>query len=382
MRSTLQWIWLAASLGWATTGLAQETHRVIIGFNDQPDEARVERLGGRVVRTHPASRATVAHVPRGAISRLLVDPDVGYVEADVVVRLPVARIATGERASRLAKSASPPPPQSIPWGILRVHADLAWGRSRGAGIAVAVVDTGIESKHDDLKGRVVLGPNFNNPRKTSEDDNGHGTHVAGTIGASDNSVGVVGVAPSCVLIGVKVLDRTGSGWLSDVAAGIDWSADNGAQVINLSLGTTTDAAVLRDAVNRALGAGVILCAAAGNDGDDTPQYPAAYDAVVGVAAIDSSDQPATFSTFGSFVDLAGPGVKVSSTYKGNTYATLSGTSMACPHTAGTAALALGSGKAASDVSAILNATADDILDPGWDERTGFGVVNAEGATAP
>lgn len=355
---------------------AQADHRVVVGFHGRADAERIRAHGGQVVRTHDGSATVVALLPAAAVDALVVEAGVAYVEPDVPVSLPPRVVEKGKGSPAPA----PAPAQSLPWGIGRVGAPTAWSRTRGNGIVVAVVDTGIEASHPDLSGRVVLGPNFNNSRKNSVDDNGHGTHVAGTIGASDNTIGVVGVAPACTLMAVKVLDRSGAGWMSDVAAGIDWAAANGAGVINLSLGSSADAQAMRDSVAAATAAGVILCAAAGNEGSETPSYPAAYDGAISVAATDSADQPAYFSSFGSTVDLAGPGVAVVSTYKGGGYAQLSGTSMATPHAAGTAALVLASGRAPSEVRGILTATADDVLTAGWDARTGAGVVNADRAT--
>jgi subtilisin family serine protease len=361
----------------AAGAFAQEGHRVLIGFGAAVDEPLVRAHGGRIVRTLSSSDTAVAWIPADALAGLLAEPAVASVDPDVPVQLPPRAAAAGKGAPK------PPaaPSQSTPWGVARVGAPAAWSISRGAGAAVAVVDTGIDETHPDLSGRVLLGPNFNNARKSSRDDNGHGSHVAGTIGAGDNGLGVVGVAPSCTLVAVKVLDRNGSGWLSDVVAGIDWAAANGAAVINLSLGSSADLQALKDSVDAAAAAGVVVCAAAGNDGTDAPLYPAAYPSVLSVAATDAADAPAWFSSFGSTVDLAGPGVDVPSTYKDGGYATLSGTSMATPHVAGTAALLRADGRSADETRGLLLSTAGDLGDAGWDPYTGAGLVNAAGATS-
>lgn len=203
-----------------------------------------------------------------------------------------------------------------------------------------------------------------------DDDNGHGTHVAGIIAAVDNTIGVVGVAPKASVYAVKVLDRSGAGYVSDVIAGIDWCVSNGVQVANMSLGTNSDIQSLHDACDRARAAGVCLVAAAGNDGGSV-DFPAAYDSVIAVAAVDRADTRPSWSSWGPAILVAAPGVDVYSTWKDGTYKTVSGTSMAAPHVAGTLAL---------NLSADLCATADDLPPAGRDDYTGCGLVDAEEAT--
>ena len=258
--------------------------------------------------------------------------------------------------------------QTIPTGISRIAAPSS--TSKGTGVAVAVIDTGIDLTHPDLKANIAnSGKTCVNRTYSANDDNGHGTHVAGIIAALDNSIGVVGVAPQAKLIPVKVLDRTGSGTWSSVICGIDWVTANasslGIKVANMSLGGTgtsdnncgnTNSDALHKAVCRSRDAGVTYVVAAGNEsGSASKLVPAAYDdAVITVSALaDSDGKPgglgpktsygpddtfATFSNYGSIVDLGAPGVSIYSTYKGGKYATMSGTSMASPHVAGVAAL--------------------------------------------
>jgi len=200
-----------------------------------------------------------------------------------------------------------------------------------------VVDTGIDLTHPDLS--VKGGINIINPRKSPADDNGHGTHVAGIIAALDNDFGVVGVAPEASLYAVKVLNRSGIGWTSDIMAGVDWCITEGMDVVNMSLGGGSYISDFQDLCDKAAEAGIAIVAAAGNEGGAV-SYPAAYANVIGVSATDSSDAFASFSNFGIGVDIAAPGVGIYSTYKGGGYTTLSGTSMAAPHVAGTLALSL------------------------------------------
>jgi len=249
-----------------------------------------------------------------------------------------------------------------------------------------------------LANNVKGGASFVDYTSDYMDDNGHGTHVAGIIAAIDNDVGVIGVAPKVWLYAVKVLDSEGSGYVSDVVKGIEWAVNNDMQIISMSLGTDTDYESLRQACDNAYNAGVLLVAAAGNDasrltvrfGIDTIDYPARYDSVIAVGAIDQEDERPQWSSTETELELAAPRVDIYSTYWDNTYETLSGTSMECPHVAGTAALVFASNIAevapdydkdgdgawdASEVRAWLQATAEDLGDPGKDKLYGYGLVD-------
>ena len=274
--------------------------------------------------------------------------------------------------------------QTVPWGITHVNAPTAHANGiTGTGVKVGIIDTGIDYTHPDLAANYAGGTDFANNDNDPMDDNGHGTHVSGTVAAIDNTIGVLGVAPDVRLYGIKVLDRNGSGTFADVIAGIDWAAANGMQVINMSLGASVGSAGLQQACDNAYAAGVVICAAAGNDYGGPVNYPAKYSSVIAVSAIDSSDKLAFFSNQGPEVELAAPGVSVYSTYRGGGYATLDGTSMATPHVTGVAALVWASGVAntATGVRDRLDQTARDIGAAGRDNSFGFGVVDAAAATA-
>lgn len=294
------------------------------------------------------------------------------------------------------------PAETVPWGISQINADDAWSTTNGTSIKVAVIDTGIQADHPDLKDNVKGGVRFYTRGFTLfsdskwGDDNGHGTHVAGTIAGLDNTIGVVGVAPNAELYAVKVLDKSGSGSWASVAAGIRWAADNGMDVASMSLGGSSGTTELADAVAYALDAGVVLVAAAGNSGDGSSSttevsYPAAYSGVIAVGATNSGNGVASFSSSASYLALCAPGVSVFSTYKGSTYATLSGTSMATPHVSGVAALVVsttisstfdanGDGAWQPDeVTAKLQSSATDIGADG--NSCGAGLVDAAGAVA-
>jgi len=270
------------------------------------------------------------------------------------------------------------------WWWDKIQAPEAWDITTGSpDVIIAVIDTGVDLDHPDLAAKLVDGYDFANLDTTPDDDHGHGTHVAGiTAAVTDNSLGVAGLAWQASIMPVKVLDSSGSGWLSDVAGGIVYAADNGAQVINLSLGGPDSDSTLSEAIDHAHDQGVFIAAAAGNNGNNTLLYPAAEEHVVGVAATDSGDARAYFSNYGAHVDIAAPGVSIYSTYPGS-YATMSGTSMATPFVAGLAALlfALDADLTPDDIETILADSAHDLGPAGRDDYFGWGRIDAYAAVA-
>ena len=268
--------------------------------------------------------------------------------------------------------------QATPWGITRVNAPAAWAVTRGDGVKLVVIDTGIDYDHPELKPLIAGGWNATNKDKPADfkDDNGHGTHVSGTIAAVDNEAGVVGVAPKVALYGVKVLDANGSGTFSDVIAGMQWAVDNKMQIASMSLGASRGNDSLKAAVEAMVKGGVVLIAAAGNSGGAVG-FPAAYPGAIAIAASDKNDKVASFSSRGPEVALLAPGVDVNSTYMGGGYSSLSGTSMATPHVAGLAALAIAAKGLSGDsaVRAALKAAATPLagVPPA---QQGAGIVDA------
>jgi subtilisin family serine protease len=257
--------------------------------------------------------------------------------------------------------------QTTPTGISRIKAPA--NTNKGTGIGVAVIDTGIDLTHPDLQANIIASKSCIRGKKNANDDNGHGSHVAGTIAALNNTAGVVGVAPEAKLIAVKVLNSSGSGSWSSVICGIDWVTANAAtyniKVANMSLGGSgssdnncgnTNGDALHKAICNSTNAGVTYTVAAGNSGANANTFvPAAYnDTLITVSALADSDGQsggagaataygaddtfASFSNYGSVVDLGAPGVSIYSTWMGGGYNTISGTSMASPHVAGAAAL--------------------------------------------
>ena len=378
---------------------ASVPQRVIVTFDHVLNEqARVALAShGQVVRDLALINGAVVLVPsQAAVNQIGALDGVTSVEFDTLV------FALDKPAAKPGKGGggdtTPPPAQTLEWGVDRIDADLAWGTSTGVGVNVAVIDTGIDQDHPDLIANLKGGVNFvsKSPTRPADpakwnDDNGHGTHVAGIIGAVDNSEGVVGMAHGVNLYGVKVLDRNGSGYLSDVISGIDWAVANGMNVINMSLGSSSDSSALHDAVDAADAAGLVVVAAAGNsgDGDGTTNeviYPAKYSSVIAVAATASDDSTPYWSSEGAEVELAAPGVDIRSTWNDGAYNTISGTSMASPHAAGAAALVFsvatdinGNGSVNDEVRATLVATADDLGIAGRDNFYGYGLTDAEEA---
>jgi subtilisin len=226
----------------------------------------------------------------------------------------------------------------VPWGVERVGAPQYWDQTKGKGIKVAVIDTGISSRHPDLrgqvKGRVTIAKNLG----TREID-GHGTHVAGTIAAVANQKGIVGVAPDVELYDVRAFGPGGTATIADIVEGINWAVENQMNIINMSFGTSENNLALRHAVKEAARAGIILVASAGNNGGAL-EYPAAYKEVVAVGAIDKNNQLASFSSRGSGLDVVAPGVGIKSTWLNGSYRVLDGTSMAAAHITGLYALML------------------------------------------
>ena len=352
--------------------------KVLIGFKEKPgaaQQAMVKGLGGKIKYTYNLIPAIAASVPEVAIEALKKNPNVTNIELDSKVYALDAELDNS-------------------WGVKRIGAGLVHdSTNKGAGVKVAIIDTGIDYTHTDLANNFdadVKGYDFVNSDSDPMDDNGHGTHVAGVVAAEDNYFGVVGVAPQAELYALKALDETGSGYVSDVVAAIMWATDpnndgntdDRMDVINMSFGGTYNSWLLDAACLLAYYQDeLILVAAAGNSGNpggggDNVGYPAAYDSVIAVAATDQNDKRASWSSTGPDVELAAPGVGIYSTYIGG-YATMKGTSMASPHVAGVAALVIASGISdAMEVRTKLQETADDLGATGWDSKYGWGLVDA------
>lgn len=267
--------------------------------------------------------------------------------------------------------------QTVPWGITRVQAPAVHNRGvTGSGVRVAILDSGI-STHSDLT--IRGGASFVPGEPTTADLNGHGTHVAGTVAALNNSIGVIGVAPSADLYAVKVLGANGRGSVSGIAQGLEWAAANNMHIANMSLGSDAPSTTLERAVNYATSQGVLVIAATGNNGSGSVGYPARYANAMAVGATDQNNRRANFSQYGTGIDIVAPGVNVQSTYPGNRYASLNGTSMATPHVAGAAAL-VKQRYPSWNATQIRNHLKNTATNLGNSSQFGSGLVNAEAAT--
>lgn len=277
--------------------------------------------------------------------------------------------------------------ETIDWGLSGLNIPDFWKYTKGAGVKVAVLDTGIASHHIDLKEAIILSRDFTGSSTGVSDTNGHGTHVAGIIGARQNNGGVIGVAPECKLLIGKVLNNSGGGSLDSVVKGIEWAIENGADIINMSFGSPgVYFPSIRTAIDKALKKNIFVICAAGNGGMNREQisFPANYDPVISVGAINEKWEIAKFSSKGKHLDIVAPGDGITSTYPLNTYMKLSGTSMAAPFVSGLAALALakhrnyGGGTKLNTQHQLfqhLIKTAIDLDERGWDEASGYGLIN-------
>jgi subtilisin len=263
------------------------------------------------------------------------------------------------------------------WGVQRIGSGSA--SNKGSGVKIGIVDSGIDYNHSDLDGNYGGGYDFMNNDSDPMDDHGHGTHVAGIIAAEDNNSGVVGVAPEARIYALKVLNSSGSGNWSNVIAALDWARNNGLRIVNHSYGSSSyPGQTVEDAFSSASSAGIINVAAAGNSGSDV-EYPGKFSSVIAVAATDYFNNRASFSSIGSEVELAAPGVSINSTNLGGGYSKKSGTSTAAPHVAGALALAIVAGN--GNPRGTLSSTADDLEPAGKDNQFGYGMVNAEAASS-
>ncbi len=230
--------------------------------------------------------------------------------------------------------------QVIPWAVSHLGVEQEWTKAQGEGVIVAVIDTGCDLDHPDLKDSLVDGYNFIGRNNAPVDDNGHGSHVAGTIAASNNRKGIVGVAPKAKIMPIKALGRDGSGGLREICEAIMFAADNGADIITMSLGTPVGSMLMRQCVNYAADKGCVLFCAAGNSGQRSElSYPAKYSDTISIGSVSNDLKISRFScSTGSELDFLAPGEDVISCVPDDSYANMTGTSMANPFAAGCAAL--------------------------------------------
>jgi len=278
--------------------------------------------------------------------------------------------------------------ETVDWGLEMFSIPSFWRDTKGEGVKVAVLDTGIALQHSDVKKAVCDSKDFTGSSAGAYDLQGHGTHVAGIIAAREDNNGVVGVAPLAELYIGKVLGDNGSGTAQSVADGIQWAVEQGVDIISMSLGSPYLSEIIHNAIIEAEKKGVFIICAAGNEGPrlDTVGYPARFKETVSVGSIDRSRKISHFSARGDQVDIVAPGDKILSTYPPQSYATLSGTSMATPFVTGVVALMVAKHKkfggdtpvkSQTDLIQHLRKTAIDAGPVGFDPNYGFGIINPE-----
>src|SRR3989344_65401 len=370
---------------------------VLVSFDKMPSKVEgkmIQALGGSVSYIYSLTPAIAASIPEAALNGLLHNPHVIAVEMDDAVYAVDIELDNT-------------------WGVEKIGGGTVHASGNtGVGVKIGIIDSGVNYDHPDLDGIYVGGHDF-----VQEDDvagdgpldvYGHGTHVAGTACAEDNDLGVIGVAPSCALYSLRVLNDDGVGSWSRTIAALEWAVAHDLEIVNLSLGNSKNPGRAgKTAFDNTAAAGVVIVAAAGNSGNtagkgDNIIYPAKYASVIAVGATDSTDKRASFSSTGSTLEIMAPGVAVLSTWNDSTsylnpqpiclasncyYKYGSGTSMAAPHVAGVAALIIASGTITDvngngiydEVRTRLNSTATDLGAVGKDTQYGYGLVNASAA---
>ncbi|WP_238398195.1 S8 family peptidase [Halorussus salinus] len=362
-RNVLKGVGASVATAGVASGLAAadptEKVEVNVGFASERGRKAALSQSDETVRKFDSIDVLTLRLPKRAATALEKNPNIRYVEEN----------GTMEALA-----------QTLPWGVDRVDAEVAHANGEtGSGADIAIIDTGIDDDHPDLQGNLGTGKAFvscgnggyfgncgysgnsNACNDPWSDDNDHGTHCAGIADAVNNSEGVKGVSTEATLHAVKVLDCSGSGSFSDIAAGIEYVANQGWDVASLSLGGSSGSSALKDAVEYAQGQGVLLVAAAGNDGSctDCVGYPAAYDEVMAVSSTNSNDELSSFSSQGPQVEIAAPGSDIYSTVPGG-YDTFSGTSMACPHVSGAGGQLMANGASNGNARSQLKSTAENI----------------------
>ncbi|MGA8941306.1 MAG: S8 family peptidase [Thermoactinomyces sp.] len=351
-------------------------------FKSTAHPEKIKALGGNIQyigRYTPTVIATFKHPQK--IRKLRYDPELIEISRDRSLKLPYYRVEKVYKASAAATVPMAVSKQVLTWNIARVI-----GRRRlnsGSGVRVGVIDTGIDLNHPDLKTNIKGGVNILTPHAAPQDDNGHGTHIAGIIGALNNQFGVVGIAPRVSLYAIKVLNAAGNGTISNLVRGIEWAIANHMHILNISIsGGKLTTPLLEYVIQSAVKRGIIVVAAAGNSGTpsgtgDTVSIPARIGSVVSVAALDRNNRREPYSATGK-VDISAPGSRILSTYSYRRFAILSGTSMAAAHVSGALAIyrAAYPHMGSQELKQMLFSRAIDLPPKGRDPLTGAGLVQA------
>lgn len=322
----------------------EKLSKIVLFRNPAFDRKGLRREYQDLLHRYGATRIEPLHLVNGAVCNfsfeshlqaLGEEEEVASLEENLRVKLYPVRVLPSNIFFKQQSN------QIIPWVIHRIGADQLWPLTTGESIKVAVLDTGIDLYHPDLQENIAGGVNFVEPHLPPQDDHGHGSHVSGTIAAVKNNYGIVGAAPRAKIYAVKVLNHNGEGYFADVIKALEWCLERGIQVINLSFGSNISSQALHKAICQVTARGIIVVAAAGNDGTtQSVDYPAAYPEVVAVGAVDEQSKLTPFSSKGLQLKIVAPGTRILSTGTGGIFQRLSGTSMATSHVTGALALLL------------------------------------------
>ncbi|QTM99498.1 S8 family serine peptidase [Sediminibacillus dalangtanensis] len=347
-------------------GAALEKEEVLIRYQSEQSKHEIMNESYEVINQYENLPVLSVLINPNKKELLRNHDDISYIEKNSPVKL------SGETAREINQAAS----VENQWNMDTIGAPLAWSEKiTGKGVDIAIIDTGI-AEHADLN--IQGGYSTMNKNPEWVDDNGHGTHIAGIIGAKHNKTGISGIAPDANLYAVKALNHDGEGSLADIVEAIDWAIQQDIDIINLSLGTSFNSEILKDMMRKAYEEGILIVGASGNEGtDDSVIYPSKYQEVIAVSAINKNNELGSFSSTGPEVELAAPGVNIRSTYLNNTYATYSGTSQAAPHVTGMLALLKQKYPelAYEELRKLAADYTTDLGDPGYDVYFGAGLID-------
>ncbi|WP_026696027.1 S8 family serine peptidase [Peribacillus kribbensis] len=347
---------------------------IVIKYKSPLSRAEHSILGASIIKQDSVHKYTVVKVKNKAAQ-----------QKALKAYLKNSNVISAQPSVLFQQLGTPDPKAFKQYQLSMLHADEAQALAGNRKVKVAVIDTGIDVKHPELKNKVISSYNAINPLNPGLPDS-HGTHVAGIIaGEKNNGIGGYGINPNAEILSIDIFNRGFSTTDFTIVQAIDKAIEQGAKVINMSIGSWSSSTILEEAIQRAVSKGIVIVAAAGNDAMDIPNYPASYEGVISVSSVDSSKKLSYFSNFGPGIDIAAPGEDIySSIYepeKLSSFRTMSGTSMATPIVAGAASLLLAKhpGLTPQQVEYILDATATDLGSKGYDTKYGSGLVNPAAA---